>query len=36
MLQYVFTRTGPMSNGAMEVGAFVRANPLEPTPNLQL
>jgi choline dehydrogenase len=35
-LQYLATRTGPLANGAMEVGAFVKTRPEEPTPNLQL
>lgn len=35
-LQYITTRTGPLANGAMEVGAFVKTRPEEPAPNLQL
>jgi choline dehydrogenase len=35
-LQYLATRSGPLANGAMEVGAFVKTRPEEPTPNLQL
>lgn len=35
-VQYLATRTGPMANGAMEVGAFVKTRPEEPFPNLQL
>jgi choline dehydrogenase-like flavoprotein len=34
--QYVMFRTGPLANGAMEVGAFVKTNPAEPRPNAQL
>ncbi|MEY4720428.1 MAG: hypothetical protein RIQ46_153, partial [Pseudomonadota bacterium] len=34
--QYLATRTGPLANGAMEVGAFVKTRPEEPFPNLQL
>jgi len=36
MLRYLTTRTGPMAAGPLEIGAFVRTNPGEPTPNLQL
>jgi len=36
ILQYLVTRAGPLANGAMEVGAFVRTNPTEPRPNAQL
>lgn len=35
-LQYITTRSGPLANGAMEVGAFVKTRPEEPNPNLQL
>ncbi|TAK99295.1 MAG: glucose-methanol-choline oxidoreductase [Rhodospirillaceae bacterium] len=35
-LQYLLTHTGPLSNGALEVGAFVRTNPSESRPNAQL
>ena len=35
-LQYFATGRGPLSSGAMEVGAFIRTNPEEPTPNAQL
>jgi choline dehydrogenase-like flavoprotein len=34
--QYLLFRSGPLSNGAMEVGAFVKTSPEEPRPNLQL
>ena len=34
--RYSLTRSGPLANGAMEVGAFVRTDPLQPTPNAQL
>lgn len=34
--QYLFTKSGPLANGAMEVGAFVKTNPAEPRPNAQL
>ncbi|AMK19812.1 MULTISPECIES: GMC family oxidoreductase [Sphingobium] len=34
--QYLMFKTGPLSNGAMEVGAFVKTNPNEPRPNAQL
>lgn len=34
--QYVLTKTGPLSNGAMEVGAFIKTSPAEPRPNAQL
>lgn len=34
--QYFTTKKGPLANGAMEVGAFVRTTPAEPRPNLQL
>jgi choline dehydrogenase-like flavoprotein len=36
ILRYLTTRTGPMATGPLEIGAFVRTNPGEPTPNLQL
>jgi choline dehydrogenase-like flavoprotein len=35
-LQYLATRTGPLANGAMEVGAFVKTRPELPHPDLQL
>ncbi|WP_336971505.1 GMC family oxidoreductase [Sphingobium aromaticiconvertens] len=34
--QYLMFKTGPLSNGAMEVGAFIKTNPDEPRPNAQL
>jgi len=34
--EYLLFRSGPLANGAMEVGAFVRTTPAEPRPNLQL
>ena len=34
--QYMLLRSGPLANGAMEVGAFARTSPQEPRPNLQL
>ena len=34
--RYLTTRTGPLANGAMEVGGFLRTNQAEPTPNAQL
>lgn len=34
--QYVLTKSGPLANGAMEVGAFIKTNPGEPRPNAQL
>ncbi len=35
-LRYLLTRTGPLANGAMEVGAFIKTSSDEPTPNAQL
>jgi choline dehydrogenase-like flavoprotein len=34
--QYLVFHSGPLANGAMEVGAFVKTSPEEPRPNLQL
>lgn len=34
--QYLIAKSGPLANGAMEVGAFIRTNPNEPRPNAQL
>ena len=34
--QYLMFRSGPLANGAMEVGAFVRTSPSEPRPNMQI
>jgi choline dehydrogenase-like flavoprotein len=34
--QYLAFKSGPLANGAMEVGAFVKTNPAEPRPNAQL
>jgi choline dehydrogenase-like flavoprotein len=34
--QYLMFRSGPLANGAMEVGAFVKTNPAEPRPNMQI
>ena len=34
--QYLLRRSGPLANGAMEVGAFVRTSPRETRPNAQL
>ncbi len=34
--QYLLFRNGPLANGAMEVGAFIRTNPAELRPNAQL
>lgn len=36
LVQYLFTRSGPLSNGAMEVGAFVKTSPEKSRPDLQL
>lgn len=36
IVRYLTTRTGPMATGPLEIGAFVRTNPSEATPNLQL
>lgn len=36
LAQYMLFRSGPLSNGAMEVGAFVKSSPERPRPNLQL
>lgn len=35
VIQYLVSRTGPLATGPLEIGAFVRTNPSEPTPNLQ-
>lgn len=34
--QYLALKSGPLANGAMEVGAFFKTNPAEPRPNAQL
>ncbi|WP_313805982.1 GMC family oxidoreductase [Sphingobium sp.] len=34
--QYMLLKSGPLANGAMEVGAFIKTNPAEPRPNAQL
>jgi choline dehydrogenase-like flavoprotein len=34
--QYMLFRSGPLANGAMEVGAFVRTSPEKTRPDLQL
>lgn len=34
--QYLLRRSGPLSNGAMEVGAFIRTSERETRPNAQL
>lgn len=34
--RYVAFKSGPLANGAMEVGAFFKTNPAEPRPNAQL
>ncbi|MFN3472531.1 MAG: GMC family oxidoreductase [Blastomonas sp.] len=34
--QYMLFKSGPLANGAMEVGAFVRTSPEKTRPNLQL
>jgi choline dehydrogenase len=34
--QYLMFKTGPLSNGAMEVGAFIKTNPDQSRPNAQL
>ncbi|MDB5702335.1 MAG: FAD-binding protein [Sphingomonadales bacterium] len=34
--QYLAFRTGPLANGAMEVGAFIKTDPAQPRPNAQL
>lgn len=34
--QYLAFRTGPLSNGAMEVGAFIKTDPAQPRTNAQL
>lgn len=34
--QYLLFRSGPLANGAMEVGAFVRTSPEKARPDLQL
>jgi choline dehydrogenase len=36
LLEYVVMHTGPLANGANEVGAFFRTNTAEPRPNAQL
>lgn len=34
--EYMLFKSGPLSNGAMEVGAFIRTSPDQPRPNAQL
>jgi choline dehydrogenase len=34
--QYLAFKSGPLANGAMEVGAFVKTDPGQPRPNAQL
>lgn len=34
--QYLMFKSGPLANGAMEVGAFIRTTPDQPRPNAQL
>lgn len=34
--QYLTRKSGPLANGAMEVGAFVKTDPSQPRPNAQL
>jgi choline dehydrogenase-like flavoprotein len=36
LAQYLAFRTGPLSNGAMEVGAFIKTDPAQPRTNAQL
>lgn len=36
LAQYVLFKSGPLSNGAMEVGAFVKTSPEKARPDLQL
>lgn len=34
--QYLAFKSGPLANGAMEVGAFIKTDPNQPRPNAQL
>lgn len=36
VMQYLMLKTGPLSNGAMEVGAFLKTDPGRSRPNAQL